>query len=102
MQTVNNVNFDLSKTLTDERQQYKELIKVKGRACCFCDKPLEFTSQTNCANCGKHSCSNCLIENMLHCFDCKRYYCKQKCKVFRKVYVCDKHSNLSGGLFSGR
>ena len=41
--TIQKINLDLASKLAEERKNYKELIKSKGRVCNFCEKPIEFS-----------------------------------------------------------
>jgi hypothetical protein len=41
--TISKINLDLAQKLAEERKNYKELIKCKGRVCHFCEKPIEFS-----------------------------------------------------------
>eukprot|EP00347_Sterkiella_histriomuscorum_P012639 403367799 len=90
LDTTQKLNIDLVQKLAEERKDYKELIKCKGRVCNYCEKPIEINQQVNCSICSRHSCNECFPENMFFCYDCKRNFCK-KCKSSRKTYVCDKH-----------
>ena len=91
LEVTQKLNFNLVQKLAEERKDYRELIKCKGRVCNFCERPKDFGQQVGCVQCSKYCCSECFPENMFFCFECKRAYCK-KCKSCRKAYVCDKHT----------